>query len=107
MTKAELIERIYHIKGLPPHLHKKTVTTIVESLFGELGAYFLRSKIKRHHTPKFTYPGFGTFTKTRRKERRGRNPQNGQEIMIPAAMTITFTPGQEFKALLNRHRGTP
>ena len=106
MTKAELIERVYNTKGLPPHMRKKTITTIIEAVFAELGTYFVRGKIKRRHTPRFTYPAFGTFTKTRRKERRGRNPQTGQPIIIAAKTTITFTPGQELKALLNRNRGS-
>lgn len=102
MTKAELIERVYLTKGLPPHMQKKTVTTLIDSVFAELGNYFVRQRIKRSDTPRFTYPGFGTFTKTRRRERRGRNPQTGQPIVIPAQTTVTFTPGQDLKNLLNR-----
>lgn len=104
MTKAELIERIYMTKGLPPHMHKKTVSLIVDSMFAELGTYFVRAKMKRHSTPRFTYPGFGTFSKMRRKERRGRNPQTGQPLVIPSQTTVTFAPGQDLKALLNRAR---
>lgn len=104
MTKAELIERIYNLKGLPPHMHKKTVATIIDSVFSELGSYFVRAKVKREFSPRFTYPGFGTFTKMRRRERRGRNPRTGQPIVIPAQITITFTPGQDLKSVLNKHR---
>lgn len=102
MTKAELIERVFLTKGLPVRMHKKTVAILVDSVFAELGSYFVRAKIKRAQTPRFTYPGFGTFTKTRRKERRGRNPQTGQLILIPAQTTVTFAPGQDLKTILNR-----
>ncbi len=102
MTKQELIERIYRIKGLPPDITKKTVTLIVDAVFSEIGDYFVKSKVTRALTPKFTFPGFGTFTKRKRSERPGRNPQTGDPITIPASFTIAFAPGVDLKALLNR-----
>jgi DNA-binding protein HU-beta len=42
--------------------------------------------------------GFGTFTKSKRKARVGRNPQTGKAIKIPAAWYPKFRPGAEFKA---------
>jgi DNA-binding protein HU-beta len=44
-----------------------------------------------------TLVGFGTFTRSKRKARSGRNPQNGSEISIPAAVVPRFRPGKEFK----------
>ena len=102
MTKQELIERIYKTKGLPPDLTKKTVALIVEAAFAEIGDYFVKSKVTRASSPKFTYPGFGTFTKRKRGERKGRNPQTGDQITIPASTTVAFAPGLDLKALLNR-----
>ena len=102
MTKQELIERIYRTKGLPPELTKKTVGQIVEAVFGELGDYFVKSKLTRSASPKFTYPGFGTFTKRKRGARVGRNPRTGESMTIPAALTLAFAPGQDLKASLNK-----
>jgi DNA-binding protein HU-beta len=34
--------------------------------------------------------GFGTFSKKKRAERRGRNPQTGAEMLIPASTTVGF-----------------
>jgi len=102
MTKQELIERIYRMKGLPPDLTKKTVGLIVDAVFAELGDYFVKSKVTRAVLPKFTYPGFGTFTKRKRAERPGRNPQTGEKITIPASLTLAFAPGLDLKLLLNR-----
>jgi len=42
--------------------------------------------------------GFGTFKVSRRKARKGRNPQTGAVIDIKATNTAKFTPG---KALRN------
>ena len=101
MTKQELIERVYKTKGLPQNLTKKAVTQVIDAVFNEIGDYFIRSKLTRSSQPRFTFPGFGTFTKKKRPARAGRNPQNGQPITIPEANTLTFAPGQELKGQLN------
>ncbi len=103
MTKQELIERVAQTPGLPHDLTKKAVGQVVDAVFAELGDYFVKSKITRRDTPRFTYPGFGTFTKKRRHGRTGRNPQTGAPIEIAPSTTVAFTPGQELRAFLNRN----
>jgi len=102
MTKAELIERVYGTKTLPRELTKKTVAQIVDAVFLEMGDYFIRTKVTRNGAAKLTYPGFGTFSKRRRGGRTVKNPQTGDPIAIPPQSTITFSPGQELRSLLNR-----
>jgi nucleoid DNA-binding protein len=102
MTKAELIERVHATKHLPRDLTKKAVAQIVDAVFMEMGDYFIRTKVTRNTAAKLTYPGFGTFLKRRRGERTVRNPQTGDPITIPPQATITFSPGQELRGLLNR-----
>lgn len=46
---------------------------------------------------KVTLVGFGTFSVSERKERKGRNPQTGAEMTIPAKKVPKFTPGKLFK----------
>ena len=41
--------------------------------------------------------GFGTFEVRERKARKGRNPQTGEEIDIPAAMVPAFKAGKGLK----------
>ena len=41
--------------------------------------------------------GFGTFAVKERKERKGRNPQTGEEIIIPAHKAIVFKAGKALK----------
>ncbi len=48
-----------------------------------------------------TLVGFGTFTRTQRKARAGRNPQTGKEMEIPAMVMPRFRPGKEFRDSLN------
>ncbi len=44
-----------------------------------------------------TLVGFGTFKVTKRKARKGNNPQTGEEIEIKASKTPKFTPGKLLK----------
>lgn len=46
--------------------------------------------------------GFGTFTSTKRAARKGRNPQTGKEIKIPAAKIPKFKAGKGFKDAVNK-----
>ena len=105
MTKQELIKRVATRAGLPS---KKAVGALVDAVFAELAGYFIEARSTargargRSATARFTYPGFGTFTKKRRGPRTGRNPQTGAPITIPANTTLGFQPGSELKAALNR-----
>lgn len=45
-----------------------------------------------------TLVGFGTFKVNKRKARKGRNPQTGEEIKIKAKNIPKFIPGKALKA---------
>ncbi|MDI3308763.1 MAG: HU family DNA-binding protein [Acetobacteraceae bacterium] len=45
--------------------------------------------------------GFGTFSTTRRKAGKGRNPRTGEEIKIPASNTVRFKAGKGLKDAVN------
>ena len=68
-----------------------------------MGDYFIRTRVSRTQGPRLTYPGFGTFSKRRRPPRMVKNPKTGAPITIPQQETITFSPGQELRSLLNRN----
>jgi nucleoid DNA-binding protein len=53
------------------------------------------SEVKKGKTVKFS--GFGIFYKAGRKARKGRNPQNGEPVYIPAVKVPRFKPGKRFK----------
>ena len=46
---------------------------------------------------KVTLIGFGTFSVTQRKARKGRNPQTGEEIKIAARKAPKFKAGMALK----------
>ncbi len=90
MNKAELIERVAKEADVPKaHVERILDTTI----------NVVRKSVKKGDEVKLV--GFGTFTKSKRKARLGRNPQTGKEIKIPAAWYPKFRAGSEFKNLLN------
>ncbi len=45
--------------------------------------------------------GFGTLSVVNRDERKGRNPQTGEEKTIPAHRSVKFRLSKEFKETLN------
>lgn len=106
MTKAELIERIARNRDLPPTVTKKVIAKILDLTFAELTAYFVRSRLTRTSTPRFSYPKFGTFTKKKRSGRRGVNPRTLEPMEIEACETVDFKPSAELKRLLNES-GSP
>jgi len=89
MNKAQLVEAV----------SKSTDVTKVDS---ELVINAALEVIKRsvQSGEDVTLVGFGTFTKAMRNARKGRNPQTGKEIEIPARVVPKFRPGTEFKEAL-------
>lgn len=47
------------------------------------------------------FAGFGKFEISERAERKGRNPQTSEEILIPASKSAKFKPAKPLKDLLN------
>lgn len=46
-------------------------------------------------------PGFGSFKRSERAERSGRNPKTGEAMTIAASTTVKFVPGSALKAAMN------
>ncbi len=86
MTKAELVAQVAKKAGLTARAGKDAVNTIFSSITAAL---------KRGE--KVVVTGFGTFLVRRRAARKGRNPQTGAEIQIPATKTPGFTAGKSLK----------
>ncbi len=93
MTKQELIERIV-TSCKRRCISKAAASDLVESMFDNLSLAIRRGR-------RFTYPGFGTFVVRKRKERKGRNPQTGQEMLIAASRTVIFRPSAALKQQMN------
>ena len=46
-------------------------------------------------------PAFGVFVVSETSERKARNPQTGEEVLVPAGRRARFRPGKALKELLN------
>ena len=87
MTKHELINHIATKIGVTKKMATEMMDTLVESITTEL------KKGKN-----VTITGFGTFKITKRKARKGVNPQKPTErISIPAMKLPSFRAGKTFK----------
>ncbi|WP_188208288.1 HU family DNA-binding protein [Alkalibacillus aidingensis] len=62
----------------------------VDSVFGTI-----TDSLKKEE--KVQLIGFGNFEVRERSARKGRNPQTGQEIDIPASKVPAFKPGRQLK----------
>ena len=69
---------------------EKTVSAAVETIIEEVRAGNV-----------VTIQGFGTFKTVAVAERKGRNPQTGDEITIPAHKKVVFKPSKQFKEKVN------
>ena len=49
---------------------------------------------------KLTLVGFGTFKTIVKKEKKGRNPRTGKEIVIPKKRVVKFLAGKKLKDLI-------
>lgn len=93
MTKADLISRVHEKVG-DAELTKKLAEAVIEATFETI------KESLQGDDARFIYPRFGTFTVKERAARKGRNPQNNAEIVIPAYKTVTFKPAPQFKDTL-------
>ncbi|BEH10498.1 MULTISPECIES: integration host factor subunit alpha [Geobacter] len=90
MTKADIVEQIYERIGFS----KKESAELVERVFG-----LIKETLERGE--KIKIAGFGNFVVKDKADRRGRNPQTGDEIIISARKILTFKPSQVLKSSIN------
>jgi DNA-binding protein HU-beta len=85
MNKGDLINEVAKVVGT-----KKEAQEAVDCVFSSI----IRALKKGDAV---TLVGFGTFKVTKRKARKGRNPQTGEEIKIKASKAPKFSPGKLLK----------
>ncbi len=96
MTKVDIVENVYEKVGFS----KKEVTKIVETIFD-----IIKENLEKEDKIKIS--GFGNFVVRKKRARRGRNPQTGDDIQISSRRILTFKPSQVLRAALNRHETAP
>jgi integration host factor subunit alpha len=90
MTKADIARIVYERHGgISNREAARLVEVIFESIKNRLG-----------DGEKVQITGFGTFLIRPKRERRGRNPQTGEEMVIKEHCSIVFRPSKLFGASL-------
>ncbi len=90
MNKAELIDAMASGSGLTKADSRRALDSFIEATEGAL------KKGQR-----VALVGFGSFAVNKRSARKGRNPQTGKEINIPAKKVIKFKAGTDLNRKVN------
>ena len=89
-TKAEMIDAVADAAGVSKADAERT-----------LGAFFDHVVSTTTQGEKVAWPGFGSFSTTKRSARTGRNPQTGAPVKIAASTAMKFTASSTLKTQLN------
>jgi len=87
MTKADLIDKIAAVEGIPS---KKVAGEAIDALFTALKNALAKGD-------SFTYQGFGSFKVQKYAARTGVNLQTGKKIQIPASKRPKFVASKGLK----------
>ena len=91
MNKADLIAKIAEDADLSKKSAEAALNAFVDAVEGAL-----------KKGEKVQLVGFGSFEVRKRAARKGRNPQSGQEIKIPASKAPAFKAGKALKDVVNK-----
>ena len=83
MHKTELVALLQEKTGGTPEEARKTVNAMIDILTESLAK-----------GDNIQLPGVGSLKVVDRTEHKGRHPQTGEEITIPAHKTVKFSPGK-------------
>jgi DNA-binding protein HU-beta len=90
MTKAELVSKIAE----EHNLSKSKADKILKSVFENISKALEKGE-------RVAIPDFGIFDTRERKERVGRNPKTGEEVIIPAKRVPYFRASKRLKTRVN------
>jgi len=94
MNKAELIQSITKIGGYDTKAEAgRAYDAVVEAITARLSKGSASDRVLR-------LPEMGTFQMKTRKARKGKNPQTGATIKIPAKRVVTFRTGKNLSVSL-------
>jgi integration host factor subunit alpha len=93
LTKSDLVATIQRRVGLTRTRSSEVVEQILE---------LMKESLERGENIKMR--GLGTFAVRQNKPRKGRDPQTGEEIVLPARRAVTFKIGPLLKQRLNGDR---
>ena len=78
-TKSDLINAVAEANGIPQNKSVEIVETLIDLI-----------KTKLVTGEDVLISGFGKFCVKKKRERRGRNPATGEDMMLEARRVVTF-----------------
>ena len=94
MNKSELIEAVAGEAGLSKSEAEKAVNALIQVVQGAVS-----------RDDKVTLPGFGSWSRTQRAARTGRNPRTGEAVHVRPKRLAFFKVGKELRERVNDGRG--
>lgn len=89
VSLADLVDAVSSKVELP----KTQVKAVVDALLDQTGDHVKNGSVVRLH-------GFGSFERSTRSARSGRNPKTGETITIEASHSVRFKPASSLKAAM-------
>ncbi|MFP3868884.1 MAG: integration host factor subunit alpha [Desulfobacteraceae bacterium] len=96
LTKAVLVQVLFEKEILS----KAEAARAVDTVFGLMKQALVSGE-------DVLISGFGKWTVKNKKERRGRNPQTGQDLTIDARRVVTFKPSGVLRRLIGEPSSKP
>ena len=91
LTKIQIVESVHNQTGFP----KKESSEIVETLLE-----IIKSTLESGED--VLVSGFGKFCVKEKKERKGRNPATGEDIMLKPRKVVTFNCSGKLRDRINK-----
>ncbi|MCP4146505.1 MAG: HU family DNA-binding protein [bacterium] len=90
MNKNELAAQMVNESSITKNDALNVIDAFVDVVSDEL----------KDDTGKLALVGFGTFKTITKKQKKGRNPRTGADIIIPKKRVVKFVPGKKLKELV-------
>jgi len=91
LTKNDLIESVHNHCGFP----KTKATELVESIIE-----IVKDRLENEEDVMIS--GFGKFCVKSKRQRRGRNPATGEELMLAPRKVVTFKYSGKLRTKINK-----
>ena len=90
LTKAKIIELVHHENSYSMKKSAEIVETLLEII-----------KRTLESGDDVLVSGFGKFQVKKKKERKGRNPSTGEDLILPQRKVVTFKSSGKLRDLIN------
>ena len=92
-TKSDLIHAVAEANGFPQNKSAEIVETLIDLI-----------KTKLASGEDVLISGFGKFCVKKKRERRGRNPATGEDMILAARRVLTFKCSGQLRDKINKSR---